>query len=152
MARKKQSYRPYQRRANTDKTGFAQLYHDLLDSAAFRDLTPRQRLLYVYCVRESHGEATRDDPNHDSARFYMNRQVRKQHELYGLSDSRQFERDMSELIKHGLVDAVKSGYECREKNVYRLSARWQHWDTPSFQIPDEVMTTHMLRKRSKQDG
>ena len=152
MARKKQSYRPYQRRANADKTGFARLFYDLLDDPAFRDLTPRQRLLYVYCVRESHNDNTMTEGKpFDESLFLMNRAKRKEHGVYGATDTRQFERDMSELIRHGFVDAVSSGYATKKPNIYRLSARWHNWGTPSFSMPESAMSTHMLIERSKQD-
>lgn len=152
--RKKHTFQPYQRRANTDKTGFARLFYDLLDSDAFRDLTPRQRLLYVYCARESHNEDTMKVTGKpfDESLFLMNRAKRKSHELYGLTDTRQFERDMTALVNHGFVDAVTSGYATKRANVYRLSSRWHNWGTPSFSMPDSVMTTHMLIERGKQDG
>ena len=149
MPRKRQqAAKPYQRRPGS-KSGFVQLFYDLLGSEAFHDLTPKQKLLYVYCARESHGRAMADHGG-DERLFYMNRALRVEcHGLYAEGDKRGFERDMQALIEHGFVDCVQSNYKSRERNLYRLSARWNAWGQPSFSIPDEVMTTHMRLERSK---
>lgn len=150
MGRKKGcSSKPYQRRA-TGATGFACLYYDLLDSAAFHDLAPRQKVLYVYCVRESHGRAMRDSASMDESLFYMNAGLRsKYHELYSPNDTRCFERDMSALIMHGFIDCLQSNFKSREKNVYCLSSRWHKWGTDAFEVPDSVMTNHMKIERGR---
>jgi len=146
--KRKQGVKLWQRRAG-GKTGFAQLYYDLLDSDAFHDLTARQKMLYVYSVRESHGRAAAEN-GADERLFYMNKALRSErHHLYATSDKRGFERDMAALIEHGLVDCVISGYKNRERNLYRLSARWHNWGSPSFSMPDDVLTTHMRLQRAK---
>ncbi len=150
MARKrKQVVNGWQRRPQGSKH-FLQVYDDLLDSASFHDLTARQVRLYLYCVRESHGAAMRDNAKNggtgDQRLFYMNQSLRTDvHELYPKSDTRGFERDMQSLIEHGFVDCVKSGYAGREKSVYRLSARWHEWGLPGYEVPDSVKTVHMGR-------
>lgn len=152
--RKKQPPKSYQRRSN-GSSHFIQLFDDLLDSKAFHSLSARQKILYVYCLRESHGTAMRDNAPEggqgDERLFYMNRGLRvKVHELYSESDTRGFERDMGALVSVGLVDCVSSGYAAREKSVYRLSARWWHYGTRAFSLPDEVKTTHMLIEEDKE--
>jgi len=147
--RRKQPPKPYQRRSN-GSSHFNQLYDDLLDSEAFHGLSARQKVLYIYCVRESHGQAMRDSGTANDALFYMNRALRTEvHELYAKSDTRCFERDMGALISVGLVDCVRSGYEKREKTVYRLSSRWHHYGTCAYSLPDTVKTTHMLIDEGK---
>ena len=154
MARKSQTRKPYQRRANS-RAGFVPLYYDLLDSPAFHDLTPRQKVLYVYCARESHGRAMGEAENRGEAKdetlFYMNKGLRsKVHEIYPESDTRCFREDMAALVEHGFVDCVQSGLEKRENNLFRLSGRWNHWGTSAFSVPKEIKTTYMLRQEQKE--
>lgn len=152
MGRKKQTYQPHQRRPNSS-VAFVQVFHDMLDSPAFHDLTAKQVQLFLYCLRETHGRATADDPQHDTARFYFNRHLQTVvHELYAPSDYRGFERDMQSLIEHGFCDMVSSGYATKEKNVYRLSSRWHHWGSKAFSMPESCMSTHQKIARRKCDG
>lgn len=152
--RKKQPPKPFQRRPSGSRH-FIQLYDDVLDSKAFHSLSARQKVLYVYCVRESYGAAMRDSAKGSAkgnpALFYMNKALRTEvHELYAKSDTRCFERDMAALVGAGLVDCVRSGYERREKTVYRLSSRWWHFGTCAYSLPDSVKTTHQLIEEGKE--
>ena len=148
MPRRKQPVKSWQRRPK-GKSGFAAMYYDLLDSEAYTSLTAKQKTLYLYCCRESHGAAMRDNAidggEGDERLFYMNRGLyTTKYRLYGQSDKRGFARDMAALIAHGLVDCVSSGLATRERNLYRLSSRWHHYGTPAFSMPDGLKSTHML--------
>lgn len=151
MARaKKQERKPWQRRANASRQ-WNPIYNDLLDSPAFHDLTPSQKVLYFYCQRETHGDAMRDSGTQDERVFFMNRALRcKTHQLYPLSDTRAFERDMAQLVGHGFVDCLQSGLDTRTKSLYRLSARWCDWGTPAFSMPERLKTLHMQIAEGKQ--
>ena len=146
---RKQAREPYQRRANSSSR-FVRLFHDMLDSVAFHELTAKQKELYVYCLREAHGKATADDPNHDETLFYMNRaQAVDVHGLYSKKDFRGLRRDMAALVSHGFVDVVRNGYATREKTLYRLSGRWNNWGSEAFSMPESVKSTHMLIEQLK---
>ncbi len=146
--KKQQPRKPWQRRANSSRH-FQCLYDDLLDSPAFHDLTAREKVLLIFCRRESHGRAMAEG-EHDERLFYMNKSLRTTiHELYKPSDTRQFEHDMAALIAHGFVDLVKSGYETRTKSLYRLSDRWNHWGTRAFGTPENVKTVHLQNEEAK---
>ena len=154
MARKrKQPVKSWQRRP-TASGHFQLLYDDLLDSPAFHDLSPKQKVLLIYCIRESHGAAMRENAPEggkgDERMFYMNRALRIHHGLYAESDTRGFRRDMSALISHGFVDCLRSGYERRERSIFRLSARWNIWGTSDFTVPDNVRLGHIALGESCQ--
>lgn len=158
MARKrtKQQAKAWQRRPK-GSAQFVQLYADLLDSPAFHDLSPKAKVLYIYCLRESHGAAMRNNAPEggmgDERLFYMNHALRtKVHELYAPSDTRCFERDMAALIEHGFVDVTRSGYERREKTVYRLSSRWNLWGSPDFTVPENAKSTHIKIQENPASG
>ena len=151
MARaKKQQRKPWQRRANSSHQ-WNPIFNDLLDSPAFHDLSASAKTLYLYCQRETHGDAMRDSGTQDGRLFYMNRALRcKVHDLYPLSDTRAFERDMAQLVSHGFVDCLKSGLDTRTKSLYRLSARWCDWGTPAFSMPEQFKTLHMTIAEGKE--
>ena len=129
---------------------FVQVYHDMLDHDAYKDLTAKQKELHLYCLRNTHGKATEDDPSHDPRLFYMNKAQRTvEHRLYPPSDTRRFKHDMAALVSHGFVDCVRSGYATRTKSLYRLSSRWHRWGTESFELPNEVMTEYMLTMKRR---
>ena len=154
MARKKNNGNKSWQRRPSGKRGFTPMFYDLLDSEAFTSLTCKQRMLYVYCCRESHGQAMRDNAleggEGDERMFYLNRELYvHRYKLYGENDRRGFNRDMAALIGHGFVDCIKSGLATREKNLYRLSSRWHHYGTPAFSMPDSLKSTHMLIAEDK---
>lgn len=146
-------YKPHQRRAKGSKS-WNPMFHDLMDSPAYHDLTPKQKVLYCYCVRESHGsaaeDATRAGKPYDERLFYMNRELAcDRHGLYTRGDRRGMVRDMAALVEHGFVDCLSMGRKEMAKNLYRLSARWHFWGTPSFSMPEEVKTEHMRNEDAR---
>lgn len=137
------------------KKNFVQLYHDMLDSPAFHDLSGSQAKLFLYCRREAFGRAQSDYESgnieglsfsgESSRLFYLNEAlVKKQHKLYNANDKRGFRRDMEALVSHGFVDVVLNRAVSHKPNVYALSTRWTKWGTEEFSTPDSVKTTHML--------
>ena len=138
MPRKRSTPRKVWQRRAGGSAQFAQIYHDLLDSPAFHSLSDKQKLLYVYCVRETHGDAMRDAQGQDERLFYMNAELRTRHGLYAESDTRGFERDVAALIESGFVDCLESNYRTRTKNLYRLSGRWCQWGGPEFIFPEDA--------------
>ena len=148
--RKQQPRKPYQRRAGSSNQ-FIAIYYDLIDSEAWRSLSPMQQRLYIVCVRESHNaKTTPEGGTFDERLFFMNKALRTTvHKLYPPSDTRRFKHDMAKLIEVGFVDCVHSNYKSREPNLYRLSARWGAWGTDSHELPDDVMTNYMLRQRTE---
>lgn len=151
MAKPKTKYewKPWQRREGSSE-GFAQIHHDRLDSPAFHDLTAAQKVLYVYCVRESHGAAMKALSGIDERLFYMNRGLwASTHKLYSRNSDRSFNRDMAALIDHGFVDCVRPSYKMGMKNLYSLSWRWGVWGTDAFEVPEKYKTTWMKRRDMK---
>lgn len=145
MARKnKPSYKPWQRRRFSSNK-FTPIFADLWTSDAFTSLTDKQQALYIDCTLESYGLASNDTGRGEEF-FYMNGGLRSdKYKRYPRSDSRCFERDIEALIEHGFVDCVQSGFNTRQKNLYKLSDRWHKWGMPDFKVPDDVKTRHMKR-------
>ncbi len=123
----------------------ANLYNSMLTSKAWKDLSPQQQRLYTYCKLQLYAQKRK--PDGDPAAFYMSKNKWcKTYELYREDNSRGFYRDMTELIKHGFVVCLERGANTRERNVYKLSSRWQQFGTEAFEIPRYEMTIAALHK------
>ena len=142
--------RPYEKKA-FESTGepadvSANLYLSMLTSPAWRELTARQQILYLYCKAQYYAEKkkpVKDNP----LSFSMNQaKWREQYGLYKVNDEKSFYRDMSELILKGFVSCLMSGANTRQKSIYAFSIKWQKYGTPDFEILPSEMTAAMLKK------
>ena len=129
---------------------FVQLYDSMLEHPAWKDLAPQAQALYLYCVRNSHGQATRDDAKRTGGRgdvrlFYMSHNDAVAFGLYSATDFRGLPRDLDALISHGFIDMIWSGQASRARNIYRLSGRWRSWGTPAFEMPLKYMSSRMKK-------
>lgn len=100
---------------------FVPIFHDELESTAYRELSPSAAKLYPYfkriCVR-----ATKGKPDESTLFGFTYTEAEK----YGFV-SRTFVRAVKDLIQHGFIDLVEkgglrgAGHSCSK---YRLSKRW----------------------------
>lgn len=119
----------------TDTT--ANLNFSLLTSPAFKDLTARQRMLYVCAKSEFFGARSRpkndfadDDFKKDGAglMFYLNhRLVTDVYGLYPKTNRRDFYKDIEALVSHGFISRVSNGRVNKQRSIYQYSAAWKTW-------------------------
>lgn len=110
----------------------ANLYRSMLESEAFKALTKREKLLYVYCKLQYYGarEPGRDFPNMEqlqgSDMFYFNFALAsKKYGLYAAGSRREFYNDMKSLCEHGFIELVVSGKPTKSRSIYRFSGKWK---------------------------
>ncbi len=115
----------------------ANLYESMLRSDAFKALTDRQKVLFVYCKAQYYGKRKpqRDYPGMEQFqgddKFYMNLDLAiNEYELYPQGSASNFYKDMNALVEHGLIDRISSGQKRRQKSVYGFSDRWKAWKAP----------------------
>lgn len=124
------------------------IYESMLLSSAWKDLTSRQKLLYIYCKSQYYSEKTTYENNPYT--FTMNKyKWCNKYNLYTNSNSASFYKDMEELIKHGFVACIKCGAIARQKNIYIYSDKWIQWKTPQFEVTKDEMTLRMINKMYK---
>ena len=105
---------------------FAGIYMSMVDSQAWSELTANQRVLYVYFKLQIHDKYLKSE--YGDLAFTFNRgKWRDKYGLYRDGNQQGFYRDRDALIEKGFVDCVKCGQRTKEKSVYRLSDRWQHY-------------------------
>lgn len=124
----------------------ANIYMSMLTHPAFMDLTPRQKVLYLYCKAQLYGEKHKQIVDGKEC-FTMNRSKwQKLYSLYKPGNEGAFYTDMSSLIEHGFIDCVFCGATLRKKSLYCFSDRWQKWGQPDYTVPANVKTMALNRK------
>lgn len=113
-------------------SGFLRIYHDMLDSPAWKSLSLRQRGLYLafkerYQEKRADGkivssnadaihlsgqEATKPGPNGEPP-LYKNKLT--------------FYADLDALIEAGFIKVVTTGYYSRSATAYGFSERWKQY-------------------------
>lgn len=140
---RKYEKKPYESNCQKNDTS-ANIYMSMLMSPAWKDLTPKQQQLYVYCKAQKYAEKSK---THGEESYTMNRSKWcSLYELYAINNAKGFYRDMEALITHGFVDCVECGANTRTKSIYKLSSRWHNYDKPGYEVPLGVMTSAMRRK------
>lgn len=148
MGTRKKPYEPkeYESARHGKSEKYAGMYLSMIESEAWRALTARQRDLYVHCKLQIHDGTLISD--YGESAFTFNRyKWQKKYKLYTASNSRGFYRDMDALILKGFVDCIKQGQRTKEKNIYRLSDRWQHYGLNTYEVPFRLMTASLYRKQ-----
>ena len=107
----------------------ANIYESRLQSPAFKSLTSKQKVLYLYCKGQYYGKRKpRKDYEkqglyQEDTYFYFNWQLALDYDLY-TTHSRLY-KDLNALIKNGFIEKSKSGQGHKEQNVYKFSDKWQ---------------------------
>ncbi len=111
-------------------TAFTQTYHSQLMHPAYQTLSDGAKTLLMICkdcrrysIAGKQGEFYPNAPKNDPLCFYMNRALLR---MYGggWSSPNKFRRCMTELIIHGFVTVVETGWTSRTKSIYRFSGAW----------------------------
>lgn len=120
---KKKKYVPRDFEKDGKSNLSATLYASMLQSKAFKDLSPSAKVLYIYMKLQLFGQPAVDD---DETIFYFNRALYMSvYKLY--TKYEQFKRDRDLLMQHGLIEEVENGKVTRTKNKYRFSDKWKQW-------------------------
>ncbi len=128
----KQKGSPYETLAG--EAAFTKVYDCQLKSAAFTDLTPRQRNLYIVCKAQTFGHAkpkTTSEADGEAyaiqEMFYLSVVDVQPYRIYAPTNKRDFYADMRALEEHGFIRMVACGKHLKHKNVYRLASEWRTW-------------------------
>lgn len=158
---KKKAYTPKPFEANRGRDSSANIYKSMLESDAFKDLSARQKILYVYAKSRRYGQTTKQKeelfsqfpgiqmPVDVEEYFSMTRgNAVYDWGLYSRYHVELFYRDVEELILHGFIKCVACGAVGKKKSIYKYSDKWRLWGMDGFEITRDEMTTAMQKKRS----
>lgn len=141
MGRRKKTYEPKSFESRNQGSSFinqrgkqqadtsANIYESMLQSKAFKSLTAKQQILYVYCKSQYYGKRKpkkdyeKQGLYQEDTYFYFNWQLAIDYGLY--STHSRFYKDLKELSQKGFIELVKSGKGHKEKNVYKFSDKWK---------------------------
>lgn len=137
MGRKKKYFpKPFESSGCSGDTS-ANIYDSMLTSAAFRDLSARQRMLYVYCKNQYYGKRKprADYPDIEAVQgdecFYLNHAlITDVYGLYPKTNHRDFYKDMQKLVDNGFIEVVSNGHAAKKRSIYRFSEKWSGWHPP----------------------
>lgn len=109
------------------------LCYTMLISPAFKDLSTRQRMLYVYAKTEFFG--SRDRPRKkfkefdSDIYFYLNHYLLSSiYELYPKTNKKGLYDDIKALISHGFIENVTNGRANQQRSIYKYSDKWKTWE------------------------
>ena len=115
------------------------LTYSMMISDAFRDLTARQRMLYVYAKSQFYGARSRPCNDYKdidvfkeyngSRYFYLNHRLLSDvFGLYPKDNHRDLYKDIKALIEHGFIEKYSGGRSNRSRAIYRYSEWWKDWE------------------------
>ena len=150
--------KPYQKQKFESQFGAAgdtsaNIYVSMLMSDAWKALSAKQQVLYLYCKAQYYAEKPKSLPEefrNNLAAFTMNRSKWQDlYELYKRNDEKSFYRDISALIEKGFIRCLECGAFSRTKSIYEFSNKWKFYGTANFNILPAEMTVAMQRKLRK---
>lgn len=112
----------------------ANIYESMLLSPAFMDLTPKQRLLYVYMKAQYYGKKKpgKVHPEVKSLQredlFYFPLSIAEKYKLYTRANKRQFYNDIKVIESHGFIKTVSSGKSTKSRSIYQFVNDWIKWE------------------------
>lgn len=114
---------------------FCMVFDSLLESAAFKDLTDKQRYIYILCVSQFYGHRKPEKDYKDidevqgKDKFYLNwREVHERYGMYSEGNHSRFYKDMQALQEHGFIRQISSGKAQHKKSVWQFDWHWQTWN------------------------
>ena len=136
-------YVPYNWEHNKKKgkAQFFSVYKSMMDSPAWKELTNRQKVLYLYMK-------TQVKPKDSRGEFFFNQALYIN--VLGLyTNTTSFCTDKDALIEKGFIDCIDGGSVTKTKAVYRMSDRWIKYGTDQFQCPTSVMSDSLKKKKAR---
>ena len=135
----KREYKDEQGRTQTET--ITQLMYSMLMSAAWQDLTSRQRDLYLIAKTQffaARSRPAKDYPEIDNLQgyngrecFYLNKRlVTKVYKIYPESNDRDLVADRKALVEHGFIELVLQGESNKGRHfrsIYKYSDKWKEW-------------------------
>lgn len=126
--------------------------YSMLIHPAFKDLTARQRMLYVYAKTQFYGARSRpkkDFPDiaefaeYDGRKyFYLNHFLMSDvFGMYPKSNHRDLYKDIAALVEHGFIEwytepkTIDKGNHMR--TIYRYSDAWKQWKSGKVYIKEK---------------
>ena len=99
---------------------FIQLFHHMVNSEAWQNLSCYARTIYIEIAAKHNGY------NNGNLSYTFNEASKIMHR-------NTYAKALKELVSHGFVDVVRSGGCNKACNIFALSYRWKKYGTPFFE-------------------
>ena len=123
MSKQRKRYTPKKyesRKPNGDIS--ANIYLSMIQSKAWRELTPNAMRLYLYMKLQLYGQKSLTDCGEEY--FYFNKAM--WHDTYHIyTNQAQFYKDRDMLVSNGFIEIVERGQNTRTRAIYKFSDKWQ---------------------------
>jgi hypothetical protein len=101
------------------KKKFVQLFHEMMESEAWRGLSCHARVIYTEIRKKYNGANLKDlSFTYSEAAKIMHRDT--------------YSKALKELVDNGLINVVESGGLPKRPNIFSLSERWRYYGTANF--------------------
>jgi DNA-binding transcriptional ArsR family regulator len=109
------------KKKNKKSPPFFRVWHELIDSKAWKELSCHARAVYIEIGRKYNG-------GNNGNLSYTYREARN------LMHKSTFTKALRELVNHGLIDIIRSGGLYRKCNIFGLSDRWKLYGQENFKL------------------
>lgn len=109
---------------------FTKICRDMQRSSAWKNLSLRQRGLYLHLKSKFTVNTKTLETNKDNISIPTS----EAKTLYG--DLRTFRKDIDALIEYGFIRQIISGVPRMEVSIYGFFSMWQHYGTDKFYVPN----------------
>lgn len=132
-SRRKQTKKVFEQWQTNGNSNFMQIFHDFFDSKAWQDLTAHERDLYLFMLRKH--QRSRSFGSVENSNFNNISMPKSEYEK--IMSNRTFYKAIDNLIEHGFVKVVRSGYAEKICNIYSFSDEWKQYGNKNFEIKNE---------------
>lgn len=133
-------YHPQLWEFKSDNRHWVRLYHDMLDSPAFKTLTPEAKLIYLYLKKEYKGIAFNEIKDTVICPYSTIS------ESTGIRRGNIYKR-LLELEKFGFISISKSGGLYRQTNHYKFIQNWKSInENQASSLKEEIKEEKASRK------
>jgi len=108
---------------------FVRIFHELIDSKAWKELSCYARTVYIEIYRKYNGS------NNGNLSYTYREGIK-------IMTRNRFSKALKELVNNGLIDIIRSGGLYRKNNIFGLSDRWKSYGQENFKpgklkVPDK---------------
>ena len=129
----------------------ARIFHSMMVSPAWKDLTSNQKVLYLACKDRFFGEDSiyDSDGKKQELWFYMNADLWSNlYALYPRSSNERFKQDKKALMSHGFIEEISPGKTTRKKSIYAFSDEWKNWSESEEQKERRLAKSEQMKKNA----
>lgn len=133
MGRPRKKNKVFESWQTNGNSNFMQIFYDMFDSKAWKELNAHDCFLYLYMLRKHQRKVT---SGYIEKSNYNDISMPKS-EYEKIMSNKTFYKCIDNLIEHGFVRVIRSGYAEKTCNIYSFSDTWKQYGNKNFEIKNE---------------